>query len=118
MAARGRRVPHQEIAGDIRQLIISGTLKPGDQLASVRKMKRQYEVSDGTIQAALRVLREEGLIESVQGRGTFVIKPAEPPASDADRLTALETRVDQLECQVIDLQTGAAADTGNAREAR
>jgi DNA-binding GntR family transcriptional regulator len=119
-SARGHRVLHQEIASDIRRLIISGALKPGDQLASVREMKRQYQVSDGTIQAALRVLREEGLIESFHGRGSFVTKQTARPESDADRFAALEKRVDQLECQVIDLQTGAASDTGNraARETR
>ena len=35
---------------------------------------QRYEVSDGTVKHALALLREEGLIDTEQGRGTYVVE--------------------------------------------
>jgi len=61
--------PYVQLAGILRAQIkggLTGRLPPVTQLAE------RYEVSDATVKRALRVLREEGLIYSVRGRGTFV----------------------------------------------
>ena len=44
----------------------------GRLLPSVRTMMQTYGVSDGTVKHALAQLREEGLIKTVQGRGSYV----------------------------------------------
>jgi DNA-binding GntR family transcriptional regulator len=44
----------------------------GQILPSVRSLMQTYEVSDGTVKHALRQLRDEGLIITYQGRGSFV----------------------------------------------
>ena len=47
-------------------------LPQGAMLPSVRTMMQTYEVSDGTVKRALRQLRDDGLITTYQGRGSFV----------------------------------------------
>jgi DNA-binding GntR family transcriptional regulator len=47
-------------------------MEKGRILPSVRSLMQTYEVSDGTVKHALRQLRDEGLIITYQGRGSFV----------------------------------------------
>jgi DNA-binding GntR family transcriptional regulator len=68
----GPRAPYHEIAADLREQIKSGSLAPGTRLESLRGLARRYSVAGNTVQSALRVLRSEGLVETIQGRGTFV----------------------------------------------
>ena len=56
----------------IRESVLSGDLKPGDQLPSEPEMIRQYHVSRGTIREAIVSLVHEGMLYRIQGKGTFV----------------------------------------------
>jgi DNA-binding GntR family transcriptional regulator len=47
------------------------------RVPSVATIAQQYEVAKGTAERALAILRDEGLIRSVMGRGHFVIPAAE-----------------------------------------
>jgi DNA-binding GntR family transcriptional regulator len=47
-------------------------MQKGQILPSVRSLMQTYEVSDGTVKHALRQLRDEDLIITYQGRGSFV----------------------------------------------
>src|SRR5687768_3677037 len=66
------RAPYLQMADDLRQAIRSGSLGPGDRLPSTRELMEQYGVANMTVQNALRVLRDEGLIYGVPGRGSYV----------------------------------------------
>ncbi|MGE5619962.1 MAG: GntR family transcriptional regulator [Sphingomonadaceae bacterium] len=55
----------------IRESILNGTLKPGHQLVQA-EIAAQMQISRAPIREALRQLEEEGLVESVPYRGTFV----------------------------------------------
>ncbi len=66
------RAAYQQIADDLRSAIRDGHLDPGDQLPTTAELMAKYEVANMTVQSALRVLREQNLIYSQQGRGTFV----------------------------------------------
>lgn len=73
--------PYLQIAGGLRSRILFGDLAPGEQLPSQHELAGQYEVARATVQAALRVLREEGLIVSRKGAGNFVaVRPSGAPA--------------------------------------
>lgn len=63
---------YQLVADDIREQIISGQLAPGTQLPFKRLLAVQYKVSEQVIDVAMVLLRAEGLIEGVQGKGVFV----------------------------------------------
>lgn len=56
----------------ITDQIRSGELAPGDKLPSYSQLAAKYNTSISTTQAALRILRDRGLIEGHQGKGTFV----------------------------------------------
>ena len=99
----GPRAPYTEVAADLRERITSGDLKPGHRLGSYREMAREYGVAGGTVQAALRVLRGEGLVVSYQGRGSFV-SPA--PGQDASpdlraEVATLREDIERLQVQMM-----------------
>lgn len=66
------RPPYQQAAEAIRSDIKAGKLKPGEQLPSHRELQERFGIANMTARSALRVLREEGLIYTVQGRGSYV----------------------------------------------
>ncbi|MEV6157898.1 GntR family transcriptional regulator [Nonomuraea sp. NPDC052129] len=72
----GRQEPPISASGrlvkDIRDGIASGRLKPGDQLPKEPELMDTYRLSSPAIRAALRELREEGLIHSRGRFGRFV----------------------------------------------
>lgn len=83
LPAHGPRAPYLLAADQLREDIRAGRLKPGDRLPSSREMRETLGIANATVHAALRVLRDEGLIYSVQGRGTYVSdKPAATAAPE------------------------------------
>ena len=66
--------PHlyQRIADSIRGEILSGELKPGDRLPSVRQMTLKWGCTVGTVQRAYQELGRQGLVRSRAGQGTHV----------------------------------------------
>lgn len=63
---------YQQVAAILRERIVSGQYKPGDQLPSVHSIVMETGLADATVRAAVRVLREEGLVRTAPGRGVFV----------------------------------------------
>jgi GntR family transcriptional regulator len=61
-----------QIANHVRDRIIRGDLKPGDEIPSERQIVEEWGVSRPTATRALAALRAEGLVEARQGSGTFV----------------------------------------------
>lgn len=66
---------YRQIAALLREQILRGDLRPGDELPSERVIAVQYSVSRPTATKALDVLRQEGLAEAVRGSGTYVSAP-------------------------------------------
>jgi DNA-binding GntR family transcriptional regulator len=61
-----------QLATRLRDGIASGEIEA--RVPSAKTLAQQYEVSVGTAERALALLREEGLIRSASGRGHFVIR--------------------------------------------
>lgn len=61
-----------QIAGYIRDQIVRGDLRPGEDVPSERELAAAWRVARPTAARALEVLRSQGLVESRQGSGTFV----------------------------------------------
>ena len=61
-----------QIARGIRVLLASGTLKPNDELPTVRQLAGDLGVNLNTVSRAYRELEDAGLVTSVRGRGTVV----------------------------------------------
>ena len=63
---------YYQVATDLKELITSGELQPADQIPTEESLVDQYGVSRGTVRKAIQLLIDEGLVESEQGRGSFV----------------------------------------------
>jgi DNA-binding transcriptional regulator YhcF (GntR family) len=66
------RPPYQQVANMLRAAILTGKLAPGEKLPSGHELAQRYGVARMTVQQAMRVLRDEGLILSRQGSGIYV----------------------------------------------
>lgn len=64
------------IFDQIRAMILSGGLRPGDKLPSERALMQQLERSRPTIREALRMLENAGLIRIIPGGGAVVASPS------------------------------------------
>lgn len=73
------RPPYQQVANALRAAIVTRTFSPGDRLPSLNELSERYGVARMTVQQAMRVLRDEGLIVSRQGSGVFVRERTERP---------------------------------------
>ncbi|MPY63264.1 SCO5717 family growth-regulating ATPase [Streptomyces spongiae] len=72
-----RRPPYQHAADELRRDIKQGRFKPGEQMPSVRELQERFGVANMTARSALNVLRDEGLIYTIHGRGSFVADVAD-----------------------------------------
>ncbi len=63
---------YEQIAGQIRNLIISGELKEGDALPSMRLLAKELRISVITTKRAYEELEREGFICSFTGKGSYV----------------------------------------------
>jgi len=97
------RPPYAQIAAVMRAAIRTGELAPGERLPSGRELATQYGVALMTIQKALATLRDEGLVHSYRGRGTFVHGGKALPDSSTN-LDDLKATVDELARRVKALE--------------
>lgn len=77
-----RKVDHRlnvpvyvQLAGILREMINSGELPAHRQLPTIPSLMHEHDVSDGTVKRAIAILRDEGLVELVKGKGTYVTGP-------------------------------------------
>ena len=63
---------YAQLANVLRAMIESGELGPRAPLPSESYLQQQHGVSRGTVRAAVGILRDEGLIVTIGGRGSFV----------------------------------------------
>jgi GntR family transcriptional regulator len=69
------RQRYEQVADDLRSRIQSGQYAPGTRLPSRAQLREIYQVSDTVSDKALKVVRREGLIETLSGVGVFVRDP-------------------------------------------
>jgi GntR family transcriptional regulator len=74
--------PYLQLAGLLRADIKSGKIT--SQLPSITMLTEETGLAVGTVRRAINILVQEGLVETVPGRGTFVIerRPGQPGAAD------------------------------------
>lgn len=63
---------YEQITSQIKAQIMSGTLKTGEPIPSMRALAKSLRVSVITVQRAYEDLQRDGFIETTVGRGSFV----------------------------------------------
>ncbi|MBW2338698.1 MAG: GntR family transcriptional regulator [Deltaproteobacteria bacterium] len=74
MKAIQKKTLHQEIANNLREMIMSGELQEGDKIKE-NELCIVMEISKTPLREALRVLSAEGLIRLIPNRGSYVTTP-------------------------------------------
>jgi len=100
---RSREPITEQIRNQIRFLIATGRLRPGDQLPTVRQLAADIRVNFNTVARAYRMLDEEGLISTQHGRGTFVLKPKAEAANTQMRSELAKELVEKCVKDAIEL---------------
>lgn len=62
---------YAQLAAILRRRVASGEFRPGDQLPSESQLVERYGVSPMTVRRSINMLVDEGLVDTVQGLGTF-----------------------------------------------
>ncbi|HHY28471.1 MAG TPA: GntR family transcriptional regulator [Desulfitobacterium dehalogenans] len=63
---------YEQITSQIKNLIITGELRPGDALPSMRLLAKELRISVITTKRAYEDLERDGFIQSIMGKGSFV----------------------------------------------
>jgi GntR family transcriptional regulator len=64
--------PSQQLANLLREQIHGGHYGPGDRIPSLVSLAQEHGIAPDTAKKAVRILRDEGLVFTVRGYGTFV----------------------------------------------
>jgi GntR family transcriptional regulator len=67
-----RRDLYEQVAGELRRAIAEGEARPGERLPPAKDLAAVLDVNTNTVLRALRLLRDEGLLEFRRGRGISV----------------------------------------------
>ncbi|RKN86847.1 GntR family transcriptional regulator [Paenibacillus ginsengarvi] len=86
---------YQQIKEQIKRQILSGELREGELLPSIRHLAADLNISVITTKRAYDELEQEGLVASVAGKGTFV--------TEKNKEAIREVKLRQLEEQVRSL---------------
>jgi GntR family transcriptional regulator len=84
-----------QLVRQLKHLIATGRLVPGDELPPVRVLAQQLVINPNTVVRAYRELEAAGLIYTRRGSGTYVSdRPV--PYSDGERRRILSERLDTV----------------------
>ena len=75
-APRAPRGPYEVIAAELREQILTGRLRAGDQLPTVAELATRHGVARGTAHRAIDLLRSDGLVDASRGRRSVVAFPS------------------------------------------
>jgi len=81
---------YTQIVNQVQAQVTAGVLEPGDQLPTVRALAEELRVNFNTIARAYRLLDEERIISTQQGRGTYITEIPPPKVSEKLRKETLE----------------------------
>jgi len=107
---------YAQLANILRSQIARGDLRPGDQLPSEAQLCRRYGISPMTVRRSINLLSDQGVINTAQGKGTFVRHLEWSSAQfDLQGLQDLFQNSSNTEIKLLDVRV-VAADERAARK--
>lgn len=89
---------YQQLVDTVRAAVQKGLLTAGQKLPTVQEMAQLLSVARGTVKRAYDELEHKGLLEKVQGRGTFIrYQPANSGSRKEQAMAAIDAMLNQLE---------------------
>ena len=107
---RDARPIYEQVKDGLRRLMVSGAIREGEKLPSVRAMASALAINPNTIQRAYEALEAEGYLCSVPGKGSFA---APHTGVDQRRQEELLQLFDQTTAELLFL--GLSGDALRAR---
>ena len=99
---------YAQLVNILRRQVATGMFRPGDRLPSEAQLCRSYEVSPMTVRRAINILADQGVVNTAQGRGTFV-KPLELGAAAFDLMELQGLFGDeQTNVKILEARIGSA----------
>jgi GntR family transcriptional regulator len=86
---------YRQIANQIRYMVASSLLEPGEEIPSVRGLALRLKVTPNTVVKAYHELESAGVLEKRPGAGTYV-KAGPTPLAKQERDRIIEQRIDGL----------------------
>ena len=96
---------YSQIANQVKYLVASGRLAPGEELPPIRVLAHQLLVNPNTVARAYLELERDGVVVKRHGSGTYVSDNGSPLARK-ERLKILSQRVDALLVEARQMQVG------------
>ena len=103
---RDARPIYEQVKDGLRRLMVTGVIREGEKLPSVRAMASTLAINPNTIQRAYESLESEGYVYSVPGKGSFA---ASNTGVDEGRKNALLHTFDQTAAELLFLGVEGAA---------
>lgn len=111
---------YQEIFANLKVKILTGQYPANELLPTELELRKEYGVSRDTIRKALSLLTDGGLIQTIQGRGSLVIKNAQIdfPVSgltsyqELVKLQGLNSKTQVLSLELLSVDSNLALLTG------
>jgi DNA-binding FadR family transcriptional regulator len=105
----------QGVVEGLKSRILDGSLAPGSKLPSEAELTEEYAVSRTVVREAVTRLRAEGLVETFQGRGSFVLALPEPTSFTVEA-SAIRSHHDVL--AMVDFRLGIESEAAYLAAAR
>jgi GntR family transcriptional regulator len=86
---------YRQIVNQIKYLVASGLLQPGEELPPIRTLALQLKVTPNTIVKAYDELESSGVVHKRRGAGTYVSE-GRPLLAHRERRRIIEQRIDAL----------------------
>ena len=109
---------YRQIVNQVKYLVASGLLQPGEELPPIRTLALQLKVTPNTIVKAYGELEISGVIQKRQGSGTFISEGRPQQVALRERRRLIERRIDALLAEAHQLNFSADEILRMVRERR
>lgn len=87
---------YRQIVSQVKYLVASGALRPGEELPPIRTLALQLKVTPNTIVKAYSELEAAGVVHKRHGSGTFISEGRRQQVALRERRRVIEQRIDTL----------------------